>query len=105
MLSKIFNYSRLYSNRLQTRIINKKYTQNELIENFIIYPAKNIGKFGAVYGAFEGFKMSKEEIFFTNMTCTIGGSSIGFFVGCGLGMFWPFSIPVAIGRYIYTPKT
>ena len=78
-----------------------KWSTNDQLERLVMFPASVGGVCGSLWGANEGFKYSKHEIFVVNVGVTGSGVVWGYWLGFIGGVIWPVSTMVVIGRMLY----
>lgn len=85
----------------KTNIPPWKWSSNDQLESFVLFPAAVGGVCGSLWGANEGFKYSKQELFVVNVAITGSGLVWGYWLGFLGGCIWPVSTTVAISRLLY----
>ena len=78
-----------------------KFTKEEAMECFVLFPASIGGIMGACRGAYEGYDYAKESHFAANITVATLGLFYGYGFGAIFGALWPVSLPILVSRQIY----
>jgi hypothetical protein len=79
-------------------------TPLSFVQKFIVLPSLAGGIIGSPYFGYKEFMETKNKDYIDNLMHTSMGLMGGFYVGAALGLFWPITSGVFIGRYICREK-
>lgn len=74
------------------------------VQKFVLVPSMIGAAVGGPYCAYHQFNETKHKCFAENLVYTFAGLNFGFIYGGSVGLFWPISSFVFIGRLVDKKK-
>ena len=81
-----------------------QFARKDPLNVFLAYPIFIGAVTGSVCGCYNGFVDSRHKDYIYNVTNTMGGITLGFWLGAGAGAVWPVSASVGVLRIILPNK-